>query len=52
MNRNLSKLGTQLLDIWKQLGASQRVTLNEWLDVIRQVTCVRVKPKRRLLSPT
>lgn len=27
MNRNLSKLGTQLLDIWKQLGASQRVSV-------------------------
>jgi flagellar M-ring protein FliF len=27
MNRNLSKLGTQLGDIWKQLGPSQRVSI-------------------------
>src|SRR5664280_214740 len=27
MNRNLSKLGSQLLDIWKQLGASQRLSI-------------------------
>ena len=27
MNRNLSKLGTQLLAIWKQLRASQRVSV-------------------------
>ena len=27
MNRNLSKLGAQLLDIWKQLGTSQRVSV-------------------------
>ncbi|MBC8095350.1 MAG: flagellar M-ring protein FliF [Akkermansiaceae bacterium] len=27
MNQNLSKLGTQLLEIWKQLGVSQRVSV-------------------------
>jgi flagellar M-ring protein FliF len=27
MNRNLSKLGAQLLEIWKQLGVSQRVSV-------------------------
>jgi flagellar M-ring protein FliF len=27
MNRNLSKLGAQLSDIWKQLGPSQRVSI-------------------------
>ena len=27
MNRNLSKLGAQLLGIWKQLGTSQRVSV-------------------------
>ena len=27
MNRNLSKVGTQLVEIWKQLGASQRVSV-------------------------
>jgi len=27
MNRNLSKLSTQLLDIWRQLGASQRISV-------------------------
>jgi flagellar M-ring protein FliF len=27
MNRNLSKLAAQLLEIWKQLGVSQRVTI-------------------------
>jgi flagellar M-ring protein FliF len=27
MNRNLSKLGAQLRDIWKQLGPSQRVSI-------------------------
>ena len=27
MNRNLSKLGAQLRDIWNQLGASQRVSI-------------------------
>src|SRR5262245_20489322 len=27
MNRNLSKLSSQLLDIWKQLGTSQRISV-------------------------
>ena len=27
MNNNFSKLGKQLLDIWGQLGASQRVSV-------------------------
>jgi flagellar M-ring protein FliF len=27
MNKNLSKLGSQFLDIWKQLGVNQRVSL-------------------------
>lgn len=27
MNQNLSKLGTQLVEIWKQLGVSQRVSV-------------------------
>ena len=27
MNQNLSKLGAQLRDIWKQLGAAQRVSV-------------------------
>src|SRR6185369_1348510 len=27
MNRNLSKLGAQLVEIWKQLGVSQRISV-------------------------